>query len=365
MAMIHLVRLFALLCLTLLAGCGGGNGEPSSPPRQPIEAATLTQVRSQASHSLLVYQEVVQQIYIAYFGRPADVDGLAYYEAKFMAAGAPVTLAELGRAYDTNPAIRTLVDSFSTSAESAALYPGDNNSFVLAIYQNLFNRVADDAGKAYWTALIDRGMVTRANAAITIMASSQSTDSTIIKNKVIVARDFTASLDTDPKSRAYSGLAVNGVVRTALRTVAETTDITAFQVTINAIITGLTATSPPPRPVVNTISPASVTLNQYTIFSLGGSNLVSGMGITLDGCTGVTELPGGTSTLRQFACTPTTSGTLRWVISDKPNGMYLSTFTIVVPVIVPPPIVVTGGQCYVNGYYRKSGTYVHGYWRHC
>lgn len=23
------------------------------------------------------------------------------------------------------------------------------------------------------------------------------------------------------------------------------------------------------------------------------------------------------------------------------------------------------GQCYVNGYYRKDGTYVHGYWRRC
>ena len=35
---------------------------------------------------------------------------------------------------------------------------------------------------------------------------------------------------------------------------------------------------------------------------------------------------------------------------------------------VPPPVVPTlppSGQCYVNGYYRKNGTYVHGYWRKC
>jgi hypothetical protein len=33
-----------------------------------------------------------------------------------------------------------------------------------------------------------------------------------------------------------------------------------------------------------------------------------------------------------------------------------------------PPVTPTtpsSGQCYVNGYYRKNGTYVHGYWRRC
>ncbi|WP_202630525.1 excalibur calcium-binding domain-containing protein [Deinococcus alpinitundrae] len=40
------------------------------------------------------------------------------------------------------------------------------------------------------------------------------------------------------------------------------------------------------------------------------------------------------------------------------------------PVVTPTPPVVTPtppstGMCWVNGYYRKDGTYVHGYYRHC
>jgi Excalibur calcium-binding domain len=33
-----------------------------------------------------------------------------------------------------------------------------------------------------------------------------------------------------------------------------------------------------------------------------------------------------------------------------------------VPTVTPAP---SSGQCWVNGYYRKDGTYVHGYWRKC
>jgi hypothetical protein len=32
---------------------------------------------------------------------------------------------------------------------------------------------------------------------------------------------------------------------------------------------------------------------------------------------------------------------------------------------VTPPPPSNNGQCWVNGYYRKDGTYVRGYWRRC
>lgn len=35
------------------------------------------------------------------------------------------------------------------------------------------------------------------------------------------------------------------------------------------------------------------------------------------------------------------------------------------PPTVTPPAPPTSGQCWVNGYYRKDGTYVRGYWRRC
>lgn len=40
--------------------------------------------------------------------------------------------------------------------------------------------------------------------------------------------------------------------------------------------------------------------------------------------------------------------------------------TITTPVITPVvPTTPSTGQCWVNGYYRKNGTYVNGYWRRC
>jgi hypothetical protein len=33
--------------------------------------------------------------------------------------------------------------------------------------------------------------------------------------------------------------------------------------------------------------------------------------------------------------------------------------------VTPPPTNPNSGMCWVNGYYRKDGTYVKGYWRRC
>ena len=268
------VKLFALLCLSLLVSCGGGSDERPAASGQSILAATSTQVQPPAPLPQ-DYRDAVQKIYVAYFGRPADVAGLAYFEASFLTAGSPTALLELSQSYSTNPAVKSLIDSFSNSAESAALYPGDNNAFIIAIYLNLFNRAADDAGKAYWADLINRGLITRANAAISIMSGARSTDATIVNNKMTVAIAFTTGLNTAAKSNSYSGLTVNAFVRSILALVSNVTNTANFQVTIDSAIA---------------------------------------------------DLP--------YHATPT-------------------------------PVPVVGKQCYVNGYYRASGTYVHGYWRSC
>src|SRR5579871_4637464 len=93
------------------------------------------------------YSAVVQELYVAYFGRPADYFGLQNFEAALAAAGAPTDAGALVGAYSTNSAVKTLIDSFGNSAESAALYgSGSTESFVNAIFENLFNRPAAVAG---------------------------------------------------------------------------------------------------------------------------------------------------------------------------------------------------------------------------
>ena len=246
--------LFACLALT---ACGGGQQTASSNSSSTY-AATVTQV----APALADYNDVVQQVYVGYFGRPADAGGLAYFEAQFLAAQAPPTVAGLSQAYNSNASVRALVDSFSNSAESAALYPGDNNTFILAIYQNLFNRVADDAGKSYWADLITRGLITRGNAAISIMAGARSTDATIIINKTLVASNFTTALDTAEKKAAYSGLVANVSVRTMLGTVTDTTNVMLFATTITTTLSNLMS--------VTTVCAASnFTIANYNAIALG------------------------------------------------------------------------------------------------
>ncbi len=102
------------------------------------------------------YDTVVQDLYVAYFGRPADYFGLQNFAAALQAAdpaGALTTLPALEAAYGTNAAVTALINSFGTSAESVGLY-GVVNSATTALlffaqrnsYNNLFNRNADVAG---------------------------------------------------------------------------------------------------------------------------------------------------------------------------------------------------------------------------
>lgn len=328
-------KLLSILAATLLVGCGGGNENPGNPPVN--QTVLLAQVGAQSNASLSAYNDVVQQIYVGYFGRPADAGGLAYFEGLMLAAGAPTTLAGVSASYSTNAQLRGVIDIFGTSAESAALYPGDNNAFILAIYRNLFNRTADDAGRAYWASLIDRGLITKANAAISIMAGAQSSDALIVQNKTTIASAFTLALDTLAKQQAYSGLAANAGVRVMLGNVSDVTNIEAFQATVAQTISALVA-PPVLPPVVTTYSPTAAILNDVTTISFNGVNLVPGMSMTLPDCAGILELAVGTGALRQFLCTPTSTGILTGTLSDKVNGTSLGKFTIAVS---PAPQVNT------------------------
>ncbi len=58
------------------------------------------------------------------------------------------------------------------------------------------------------------------------------------------------------------------------------------------------------RSVSYSISPKIVEISKDIIFTITGSNLVAGMGFAVDDCTpSSNELPGGTSTQRQYRCT--------------------------------------------------------------
>lgn len=240
-----LAILLSCLAAALLAGCGGGNEHPAPGARTAAHGAPQ-------GAPAIDYQEVVQQLYVAYFGRAADTGGLANFTAQMEALGAPVAIQDLNFAYTNNASVRALIDSFGNSAESAALYSGDNEAFLIAIYANVLNRVPDAEGKAYWLAALNGGGLTRARASFTIMAgalintSAQGLlDAQLVRNRIAVARAFTSALDTQAEAGAYSGDAAAAAVRGMLAGVTAASDPNAYGPIIDATIAQLLAAAVP------------------------------------------------------------------------------------------------------------------------
>jgi hypothetical protein len=235
-------RLYTILCLgisVILVACGGDDASQSP------SAAQKVAVRQKATAT--DYSDTVQELYIAYFGRPADPGGLANFEAALLADNAPTGLPTLSADYGSNAAFKSLIDSFGNSTESQTLYGGSTTSaFVTQIFQNVLGRAPAAAGLSYWTNAIDNQGLSKGNAAASIMAGAMTNntaagqiDAQTIMNKVSVAANFTAALNVNPS--VYKGQAAAASARSMLAQVLSTTVPSNFQSTVTATIASITA----------------------------------------------------------------------------------------------------------------------------
>jgi Ca2+-binding RTX toxin-like protein len=166
------------------------------------------------------YLAQVQQLYIAYFGRPADPIGQAYWAGIIDAANGSIAAVQAG---------------FSASTESQALY-GNKSTIdkVTAIYNNVFNRAPDAAGLAFWVAQIDSGKVSQAQASWTIQQNAGAGDAATVQNKLTAAQAFTAQIDTAAEIQGYQGTGASDAGRAFLNTVTS----------VNATATAAVAAAP-------------------------------------------------------------------------------------------------------------------------
>ncbi|NHZ38989.1 DUF4214 domain-containing protein [Massilia aquatica] len=188
------------------------------------------------------YTKVAQELYLSYFGRPADSTGLASMTAALAAAKAPTDTAGLALAYKTNAEVKQLMDNFGTSAESAALYPGSTAEFVKGVYMNLFGRAPDAEGGAYWVKQIDAGTLSKGAAAYNILTGAidaKGADSLTVAKKVLVASNFTAAIDTQAEITGYSGNAAAAEARKLLSNVNANTNDIVYQATVNSVLASL------------------------------------------------------------------------------------------------------------------------------
>jgi hypothetical protein len=250
----------------LLAGCGGTSQTSND---QSMTAQSKQLLRSQKAVAA-DYATAVQELYVAYFGRPADPTGLTNFENALLAAGAPTNIQGIVNAYSSNPALQSLINSFGTSKESQNLYgSGNATTFVTTVFQNVLGRTPQQQGLSFWVDAISSGTLTQGNAALSIMAGALTNtsaqgliDAQLVSNRLSIASFFTAQVSSQNAVSFYSGSTAAASARTMLSGVSSTTVISAYEATALAAITALSTVS-------TTCTPSNLTLANYNAISLG------------------------------------------------------------------------------------------------
>ncbi|GJI96141.1 S-layer protein [Duganella caerulea] len=251
------------------------------------------------------YTQVVQQLYISYFGRPADPTGLANFTAQLLAAdpnagtdAALTTIPALSAYSQANPtsAVGLLVGSFANKVAP----PGNDHlsilKFVNDVYNNVFHRDAD-AGANFWVNAIETGAVSRENASLAITEGAVNgtntspqglLDTALVAKVNAVATDFTNSLDTIPKIISFSGDAAAAAIHGLLAQVTATTDLTAFHANVTAAISAL---------IIPVVATASLTTGVDTLIGTAANDVYSAtLGGTAPTLTAFDSIDGGTGT---------------------------------------------------------------------
>ena len=140
------------------------------------------------------YTQKIQQLYVAYFNRPADPIGLSFWESTFAASnGSAATLAAISNA-------------FATSPEYTKAFEGKNSAGVIdQIYMNLFGRHAEAEGLVFWATAYESKQLSLSNIVTVIAGAAQGTDKVAYDSKVTAATSFTSALNTAEEIRNYSG----------------------------------------------------------------------------------------------------------------------------------------------------------------
>ena len=240
------------------------------------------------------YFNQVQDIYIAYYGRPADPEGLAYWAARLDVA---------------NGNLNEIISAFGNSDEATALYGSESvASRIDKIYMQLFGRPAEAEGLAFYEGEIAAGRKTTESAMLDILNGAQNDDLAVLQNKQAVASAFTAHLNETRESNAYAGNAAANTVRDFMSDVRKD-NLKDKQLNIDPVIETLVGGNPAP-------TPTSVSLTTGTDV-LSGTLFEAGVGYTPGGNDRVNTLQdedfltgmGGNATLNVTLGTPNDNGT--------------------------------------------------------
>ena len=167
----------------IVIACGGGYDVSTVPPSRMHPAAFVSKIAGLENCRMPSYstdQNNVMRAYIAYYGRPADAAGLAYWVGRVASAGG---------------SLNAIMADFGTSKEFTDRYgtlsPSD---LITSIYRQLFGRNPESAGLAYWVGELTSGRKTLQSISLEVLFGAAGNDASTVVNRLIAAKSYTSGL---------------------------------------------------------------------------------------------------------------------------------------------------------------------------
>jgi hypothetical protein len=218
---------------------------------------------------MATYTDAIQKLYVAYFNRPADARGLAYWEGIVTAAKGDTTAVSA---------------AFAASAEYKATYANQVNLQIInKIYQNLFGHDADLPGLEYWNTLLNKKAITIDNVVKAIAEGARTTDLTAYNNKVAAAVAFTTAMDTAAEIVGYEAAKGLELGRTYLSGVTTDASLAAAKAGLANLMKEVDGTGPVLPVQGITVNASSVNAsNAATLSNVTGINMSAATSSNLD-----------------------------------------------------------------------------------
>ncbi|MFT7112886.1 MAG: vibriolysin [Porticoccaceae bacterium] len=141
-----------------------------------LTLSPMTHAQTQESINL------AQQMFVAYYGRPGDPDGLNYWADRFDESNnLDAVLFAFGNSQEYN-------DSFGALT---------SEQLVDGLFFQMFNRGSDSLGLAFYLGRLESGEATLASIAKQIADGTQGSDRFSLDNKIAVANAFTDRVDSE------------------------------------------------------------------------------------------------------------------------------------------------------------------------
>ena len=142
----------------------------------------------------------IQGLYIRYFGRPADYQGVEFWSSL---ASRGVSISDIKVGFESSPEFLRLYASLSATA------------IVERAYDYLFGRKPDVAGLSFWSLHLQTGALTLKNILDTIVKSAVADDKLTYEARIAAASNFTQALRRT--NTPYTDLFVHETGRSWLR----------------------------------------------------------------------------------------------------------------------------------------------------